>query len=124
MSHQRRPSPLRQWCIPHVSDFPPCFRFLPYFRKFFSLRGKFSQFYLFPQNFKISRFSSAKISEDLFWSLTRPTNFEFPPISAVSVHFSLFRGNSYFPLLLQISPPPFRKIYVILCTLRVFRFSL
>jgi|SRR6218665_916924 len=39
--------PLRQVCI------SPCFRFLPYFPKLFRLRGKFSQFHLFPKKLSI-----------------------------------------------------------------------
>jgi len=56
---QRRPSPMIQWCI------SPCFRFPPISEKFFTLRGKFSQFHLFPKKFQ---FSSAKISDDLVFS--------------------------------------------------------
>ena len=32
-------------------EFSPCFRFPPYFRKFFGLSDIFLQFYLFPKNF-------------------------------------------------------------------------
>jgi len=52
----------------------PLFQISPITEKMFILRRKSSQFYLFPKNF---RFSSAKISDDLFQSLTK--NFEFRP---------------------------------------------
>src|SRR6218665_88024 len=54
---QRHPSPLRQKL--HF----PRFRFPPISQKNFRLRGKFSQFYLFPQHFFIF---ICKKSDDLF----------------------------------------------------------
>ena len=46
-----------------MMQFPLCFRFPPISEKKIRTHGKFSKFYLFPKN---SRFSSAKISDDLF----------------------------------------------------------
>ena len=71
-------------------------------------------------SWKISWFSSAEISDDLFSH--RPQIFNFPPIFAVSVHFPLFRENYYFPLLWQIFPSVLHKFTCFLLTLRVFRF--
>src|SRR6218665_2767855 len=49
-----------------MMHFLPLFQISPYFGYIFRLRGKFSKFYFFPFSRKISRFSSAKISDDLF----------------------------------------------------------
>jgi len=89
---QGRPSPLRPWCISIL------FQISPYFRQIFRLCGKFSIIFLF---------SSAKISDDLFSSTT---NFEFPPIFPVSVHFPLVSRKLLFPpLFRKISLPVFEK---------------
>ena len=56
---QGRPFPQRQWCI------SPSFRIPPISEKFLRLRRKFSRFLLFQKFF---RFSSTKISYDLFLS--------------------------------------------------------
>ena len=77
-----------------IIHFPPCFRFPPIFDKFSDSEENFQNFTF---SRKFFRFSSAKISDDLFQLST--TNFEFPPIFPVSVHFTLFRENYYFPLL-------------------------
>ena len=61
----------------------PCFRFSPYFQEIFRIFGKFFKFYLFPKNFP---FSSARISDDLFFS-HRPQMLNFPPILPVLEHF-------------------------------------
>src|SRR6218665_1135903 len=85
--------------FPPVSDFPPTFE-------------KFSDSV---ENFtfsrKISRFSSAKISDDLFLQ-SSTTHFEFPPIFPVSV---------YFPPTLKNFPPLLEKFTCFLHTLCVFR---
>jgi len=107
---QGRPSPLRQWCIfPSVSDFP-----------------------LFPINFsdsaenfpnltfspKMFRFSTAKISDDLFLVIHHKFQISHP-IYPLSIHFPPISGN-FVPLLLPNFYPWFREIYVFLHTLRVF----
>jgi len=108
---QGRPSPLRPWCIsPSVSDFPPIF-------------DKFSDsvenFQTFTFSRKMFRFSSAKISDDLFCHTPQISN--CPPIFPVSVHFLLFRENYYFPTTLKNFPPVFEKFTCFLHTLCVFR---
>ena len=87
--------------------FPPCFRFSPYFPKKFWIRGKFSQFHLFPTNFTI--FSHQNI-------------FRIFPYLTVSIHFPPSSLNLYFPPTFAKFPFLFRKIYVFLHILRVFRF--
>jgi len=71
-----RPSP------PEAMMHSPLFQISPYF-----LRGKFSQFHLFPKKFLMTFFSY------WFWILNSPFFFST---------FPLFRENYYFPLLLQI----------------------
>src|SRR6218665_600409 len=95
----------------------PLFQISPYFQKIFRLCGKFSKFYL---SRKISRFSSAKISDDPF--LVKIHKFRIPPVFPVSVHFPLFRENYYSPHF-QKFPPVFEKFTSFLHTLCVFRFS-
>ncbi len=92
--------PLRQWCI------SPLFQIFPYFRKKFRLRGKFSQFYLFPKKFQ---FSSAKF----FLSLT--TNFEFSPYFRCFSTFPPISRKLLFPPTFQISFPNFVKFTCFLC---------
>src|SRR6218665_2389938 len=58
---------------------------------------------------KISQFSSVKISDDLFLVIDH----KFPPISPVSIHFTLFRENYYLPHTLKNVPPCFRKIHLL-----------
>ena len=77
---QRRPSPLRQWCIPSL------FQISPLFPK--KCPDSVENFHNFTFSTKKFRFSSDKISDDLFYSST--TNLQFPPIFSVSVHFPLF----------------------------------
>jgi len=97
--------------------FSPCFRFTHISEKLFRLCGKFSWFYFSEQMF---RFSSAKISDELFFShRLQISNFPhyfrrfstFPPIS-----------EKLFPPYFCKFPQWFRKIYVILHTFCVFRF--
>jgi len=92
---------LKQWCI------FPLFQIPPYFQKNFKTVENFINF-IFSR--KISRFSPAIISDDLFLS-HRPQILD-SPIFPVSVHFLLFRKNYYFPLLWKISPC-FRKIHLL-----------
>ena len=108
-------SPFRDNCFPKASRFgattmgirrnkgrgvhPPepmmhfsLFQIPPLF-KIFLILGK-KNFRLFPKNVC----SSAKVSHDVFQSLT--LNFEFPPIFAKTLHFPLFREIYYFPFLI------------------------
>ena len=72
---------------------------------------------------KIYRFSSAKISDDLFQSST--TNLEFPLfISHVSVHLPRCFAKIIIPPYFYKFPLLFEKNYVCFHTLCVFRFSL
>ena len=95
--------------------FPP-FQISPYFRKIFRLCGKSFKFYLSP---KISRFPSAKISDDHFLVIDRkfriplcfPSSFTFPPVSR----------KLLFPPYFEKFPPCFRKIRLLFNTLCVFR---
>ena len=74
---QECPSPLRQWCIPPISD-PPISE------KYFRLRGKF---YLFPKNFSIFICQNFwwpffLVIDNKFWiSLKFPCFSTFPPVS-------------------------------------------
>jgi len=91
-----------------MMHFPPCFRFPPYFRKILRLRGKFPKFYLFREIF---RFSSAKISDELF--LVIDHKFRISPLFFLFRYISsLFRENYYFPLLPKISTC-FPKIHLL-----------
>ena len=75
-----RPSTLRQWCS------PPCFRFPLFPKHFLGLRRKFSQFYLFQKIFIRQNFWRPFLSH---W----PQTWNFPPISAVSIHFPSYFGK-------------------------------
>ena len=68
---------------------------------------------------KISRFSSAKISDDFFSH--RPLISNFPSVFPVSVHFPLFRENYYSPTFKNL-PPVLGKFTCFLHALCVFRF--
>jgi len=105
--------PLWPWCI------FPLFQIFPYFRHIFRLRGKFSKFYL---SRNIFRFSSAKISDDLFLS-HRPQISNFPLFSLFRYISPQFRENYYFPPTFK-NAPLFSKISPALHTFCVFRFSL
>ena len=93
--------------FPYVSDFPPVSE------KFYRLRRKVSQFYLFPKN---SRFSSANISDDLFFS-HRLQILIFSPIFAVSIHFPPISRKLLFHPTFHNFTPCFPKIYGFLNTL-------
>src|SRR6218665_3602917 len=91
-----------------MMHFPPCFRFPPIFEKNLNFvenvrNVNFSR--------KISRFSSAKISDDPFLSST--TNFEFPPyfpgFSTFPPCFAKIIISPYFDKF----PPCFRKIQLL-----------
>src|SRR6218665_2180092 len=95
-----------------MMHFPPCLRFSPYVRKIFRLENvpnfTFSQ--------KISRFSSAKISDDLF--LVIDHKFRIYPLFSLFQYISpLFREN-YSPYFEKFSPlfyknsPAFCILYV------------
>jgi len=100
--------PLRPFSPP-VSDFPPISeKFSDFLTNFYNLT--FSR--------KISWPSSAKISDELFFS-HRPTNFEFPPLFSLFQYISpLFRKNYSFPYFYKFPPlfyansPAFYILYV------------
>ena len=97
--------------------FPPCFRFPPTFDKFSDSMENFQNFTFCR---KICRFSSAKISEDLFLVIDK--KFQISPIFPLSVHspfakiiispyfeiFFCFRKNHLlFTYFMCISFPPY-----------------
>src|SRR6218665_3031488 len=96
-----------------MMHFPLCFRFPPYSRKIFRLCGKFSKCYLSAE--KNSRFSSAKISKDLFLVIDHKI--------LISPLFSLFQYISpLFPICFEKFPPSvLEKFTCFLHTLCVFR---
>ena len=61
---------------------------------------------------KISRFSSAEISDDLFFS-HRPQISNFPPIFALSVHFPPVSRELLFPPYFGNFPPCFTQIHLL-----------
>src|SRR6218665_1332812 len=87
---QGRPS-MAMLHFPPLFDIPP-----PYFRKFFGLRGTFSRFDIFPKKF---RFSSTKISKDLFYK------FRIFPYFPVSIHFPSYSRKLFFPPYFCKIPP-------------------
>ena len=94
-----------------VSDFPPIFP-----------KNVSDSFFQFSNHF--SHFNPPKFLQMTF-HLVIHYKFLIPsPIFAVSVNFPPIWGKLLFPLLLQISYPWFRKIYVFLHTLCVYRFPL
>jgi len=94
--------------FPLVLDFPHGFRKISFSNSVENII--FSQ-----TNF---RFSSAKIYDDLFKLLT--TNFEFPLIFAISIHFFPISGNFSFPVPFQIFPHPFLVKFTCFFTYFVF----
>ena len=99
--------PLRPWCISPLFQIPPYFRNFSYSVEIFQNSSFFR---------KISRFSSAKISDEPFFS-HRPQMSNFLTIFPAS-HFPLFRKNYYFlptltnfPLFSKNSPA-FYMLYV------------
>src|SRR6218665_1763353 len=70
--------------FPHVSDFP----LFP--NNYSDSLEKFPNFHLSP---KISRFSSARISDDRRSFLAIDHKFRIPPTFAISIHFSPISGN-------------------------------
>ena len=93
--------------FPPVSDFPPIF-------------GKFSNS---EENFHNMTFSSAEISDDLFFS-HRPQISNSSLFSLLQYISPLFRQNYYFPLALENVTSALVKFTCFLHTLRVFRFPL
>ena len=90
--------------FPLVSDFPLFSKKIPTLWKIF----KIVRFLV-----KISRFSSARISDDLFLFLVIDHKFRiFPYFSCFSKFPPCFAKNYHFPLLFQISPC-FRKIHML-----------
>src|SRR6218665_476131 len=89
--------------FPPVSDFPP-------------VSEKFLDFQKNVKNVtfsrKISRLSSAEISDDLFFS-HRPQILNFPPIFAVSVHFPPVLQKLLFPPTLTNFPLCFTQIHLL-----------
>src|SRR6218665_3975722 len=92
-----------------MMHFPSLFQISPHiFEKFSDSEENFQNFTF---SRKISRFSSEKISDDLFLVINH--KFRVPPIFPVSVHFHpVSRKLLFFPLLLKI-PPCFRKIHLL-----------
>ena len=108
------PVPLRQnVAFPSVSDFHPISE------KVFKLMENFHNFTVSEE---ISRFSSAKISDDLFFS-HRQQIWNFPPIFVVSVHFPYFWKIIISPYFYKF-PSDFVKFTCFLHTFCVFRFPL
>ena len=104
-------TPLRQSCI----SFPLCFRFPPYFKKFFRLRRKFSQFQLFPK--KISDFHWP----NFWWLFFRWLQILNSPLFSMFQYISpLFRQNYYYPYFFKF--PWFRNIYVFFTYFMCFSF--
>jgi len=87
--------------------FPLCFRFSPYFKKYFRLRGKFSQFYLFPKKFL--DFHPTKFLMTFFSHQLQILN--FPLCFRCFSTFLLFRKIFCFPHISKFSFW-FLKIYV------------
>src|SRR6218665_1144389 len=83
-----------------MMHFSPVSDLLPYFRKTFRLCGKFSKFYL------IFPFSSAKISDDLFY-------FEFPPYFPYFSTFPPVSRKLLFPPYFEKFPHCFPKIHLL-----------
>ena len=105
-----RPSPLRQWRI------SSCFRF-PLFLNFFDSVENFPNFTF---SRKIFRFSSAKISDDIFFI---NHNFRISPLFSLFQYISpLFRQIILFPYFKNFSPC-FRQIYVFFTYFMCFSFS-
>src|SRR6218665_2271874 len=91
--------------------FPPCFRFPPIFEK---ISDSVENFPNFTFSRKISRFSSAKISHDLF--LVIDHKFRISPLFSLFHYISpLFLENYYFLPLLYFEKfsPCFRKIHLL-----------
>jgi len=100
---QGHPSPLRQWCISPLFHISPCFRknFLILWKIFLILR-------------KRSRFSSAKISDDLFCLVL---NHKFPPYFRYFNTFPPYFVKIILSSLLSKFPPVFVKFTCFLHTL-------
>ena len=109
-SSQRRPFPLRQWCI------PLCFRFPPVSKK---CSDSVENFPSFTFSRKCFWFSSAKISDDPFFS-HQPQISIFPPIFPISKHFSPISRKLFFPQYFSKFPPVFGKFT---CFLHAFCYS-
>src|SRR6218665_727757 len=96
-----------------------CFRFPPILDKFSDSVENFQNVAFSRKEF---RFSSAKISDDLFLS-HRPQISKFPPFFPVLVvHFPPVSRKLLFPPTLKNVPPLFEKFICFLHTLCVFRF--
>src|SRR6218665_2527872 len=98
--------------FPPVSDFP-------LFSKNFKTVKNFLNFTFSRQNF---RFSSAKISDDLFFSHP-PQISNFPPVFLVSVHLPPVSRKLLFPPTFKNVPSVFEKFTCFLHTFCVFCFS-
>src|SRR6218665_3294460 len=97
----------------------PCFRFPPAIFDKFSDSVENFQHFTFSR--KISRFSSAKFSDDLFFS-RRPQISNFPLFSLFQYIPPYFAKIIISPLLSKISPPVLKEFTCFLHTLYVFRF--
>ena len=91
-----------------MMHFPPFFRFPPIFEKFSDSVENFQNFTFSRKNF---RFSSAKISYDVF--LVIDHKFRISPYFLCFPVSPLFRENYYFPLTFKNVPLSFRKIHLL-----------
>ena len=108
---------------PWVNDaFPPCFRFPLFPKKFSDSVENFPNFTFF----KFFRFSSAKISYDLFLVINHKFRI-FPPSFPISIHFPISPPISpklFFPPYFSTFTPCFRHFSSFLHTLYDFCFPL
>src|SRR6218665_1621006 len=98
-----------------MMHFPPSFQIFPLFSKNFQTLENFTY------SRKFSRFSSAKISDDLFLVIGHKFRIS-PSIFLGSVHFPPVHENCYFRSTLKNFPPVLEKFTCFLHTLCVFRF--
>jgi len=98
--------------------FPPCFRFLPYFRRICTLCGNFSKFYLFTKKLSIL------IRQNFWWSFLdrRPQISNFPLFSLLQYISLCFAKIIISPTFFAKLPSVFEKFTCFLHTLCVFRF--
>src|SRR6218665_4133432 len=101
-----------------MMHFSPLFQIFPYFQKMLDSEENFHNFTFSRQ---ISSFSSAEISDDLFFS-HQPHISNFHPIFPVSIHFPPVSRKLLFPPTFTIFPSVLDKFTYFLHTLLVFRF--
>src|SRR6218665_897439 len=96
--------------FPPVSDFPNIFK---------NFSDSVEIFLILPFPEKFLHFHPPKFLMTFFSH--RPQIWHSPYFSCFSNISPLFRENYYYPLLLKMAPPCFRKIHLLLHTLCVFR---